>query len=52
MPVTAVRTEKTVEEVVTRTFGRLPAAELKAIVAATLAANPHIKEGAALTPGT
>lgn len=52
MPVTAVRTEKTIEEVVTRAFGRLSAADLKAVVTATLAANPHLKEGTALTPGT
>ena len=45
MPITAVRTEKTVEEVVTRTFGRLAADELKAIVVATLAVEAIEQRG-------
>ena len=51
MPVTVSRREETLEQVITRTHGKLTAAQLKEVRAATLAANPHLTAGEQLAPG-
>ncbi|MDN0075079.1 hypothetical protein QU481_15615 [Crenobacter sp. SG2303] len=51
MPITVISNEKTVKEVITKLYGELSATQLDSIMAATLAANPHLSESATLTPG-
>jgi hypothetical protein len=51
MPVTVIRREETLEQVITRTHGKLTVAQLQDVRAATLAANPHLTAGQPLAPG-
>ena len=52
MPITAITADTTLEKVVTRMFGRLPAASLRAATEATLAANPHLVNADSVPAGT
>jgi phage tail protein X len=52
MPITAISTDTTVEKLVTRMFGKLPAAKLRAATEATLAANPHLADASNVPAGT
>jgi hypothetical protein len=52
MPVRVVSRSETLDQVITKAHGTLSAAQLKALRTATLAANPHLTEGATLVPGT
>jgi phage tail protein X len=52
MPITATTTATTVEKLVTRMFGKLPAARLRAATEATLAANPHLSDASNVPAGT
>jgi phage tail protein X len=52
MPITAITADTTVEKVVTRMFGKLPAAKLRAVTEATLAANPHLASATNVPAGT
>jgi phage tail protein X len=51
MPVTVVRREETLDQLITRTQGRLTAAQLTDVRVATLAANPHLADAGPLAPG-
>jgi len=52
MPITAINADTTVEKLVTRMFGKLPAARLRAVTEATLAANPHLADERNVPAGT
>ena len=52
MPVRVVSRSESLDQVITKAHGTLSPAQLKALRAATLAANPHLSEGATLVPGT
>jgi phage tail protein X len=52
MPITANTTDTTVEKLVTRMFGKLPAAKLRAATEATMAANPHLVDASNVPAGT
>jgi len=52
MPITAITADTTVEKLVTRMFGKLPAARLRAVTEATLAANPHLADPNNVPAGT
>lgn len=52
MAVTVVRRAETLDQIITRTQGKLTAAQLKDVRAATLAANPHLTADATLPPGS
>lgn len=52
MPITAITADTTVEKLVTRMFGKLPAAKLRAVTEATLAANPHLTDARNVPAGT
>ena len=52
MPITAITADTTVEKLVTRMFGKLPAARLRAVTEATLAANPHLTDARNVPAGT
>ena len=51
MPVTVIRREESLDQVITRTHGKLTAAQLKDVRTATLAANPHLTTDQPLAPG-
>lgn len=52
MPINAINSDTTVEKLVTRLFGRLPAARLRTVIEATLAANPHLGNASDVPAGT
>jgi phage tail protein X len=52
MPITSIRTETTVDKLITRVHGKLPAARMRELREAVLAANPHIAARDTLSPGT
>ncbi len=51
MPIIAVRNTQTLDQLIGKTYTNLSAAQLKAVRAATLAANPHLNEATPLQPG-
>ncbi len=51
MPITTTTAATTVEKLVTRMFGKLPAARLRAATEATLAANPHLADASNVPAG-
>jgi len=51
MPIVAVRNTQTLDQLIGKTYTNLSATQLKAVRAATLAANPHLNEATPLQPG-
>jgi phage tail protein X len=51
MPILTVRKEKELDQLIAGAYGKLSAAQLKAVRAATLAANPQLGEDGVLKPG-
>jgi hypothetical protein len=51
MPITAIDTEKTVDQLIDEVYGRLSAAKLRAVKSVILAANSHLTETSILKPG-
>ena len=51
MPIIAIQSEKTIEQLIEECYGELPAVQLDAIKAAMLAANPPLGVAETLQPG-
>ncbi len=51
MPIIAIQSEKTIEQLIEECYGELPAVQLDTIKAAMLAANPHLGVAETLQPG-
>jgi phage tail protein X len=51
MPITTIDTETTIDQLIAKRYGKLPAAKRKMLHAAILAANPQLDDAAELAPG-
>ena len=52
MSITTIGNEKNIDQLIAKRFPGLSATEMKRLRAATLKANPHLREGDELKPGT